>query len=167
MFSFQPALLKHIRPQIIRCQWLQGAPLFYVSVSRKHCLQGNHDRIDEKVHRISGGVEMGGNVHLRIVLVGKGHVQSHPRWQCQPSGQAPHWPGRGQERFLLGATTWVKFHPSREHTEKSSWDEDKANTWNLSLRETLFLQQKAGNSSEISTALFCLCLSCNEAAVHG
>lgn len=54
--------------------------------------------------------------------------------------------------FLLGATMWVKFQPSKVYIVKSSCDEDMVNTRNLSLRGTLFLQQKAGDSSEISTA---------------
>lgn len=54
--------------------------------------------------------------------------------------------------FLLGATMWVKFQPSKVYIVKSSCDEAMVNTRNLSLKGTLFLQQKAGDSSEISTA---------------
>lgn len=57
-----------------------------------------------------------------------------------------------REVFLLGATMWVKFQPSKVYIVKFSCDEDMVNTRNLSLKGTLFLQQKAGDSSEISTA---------------
>lgn len=46
----------------------------------------------------------------------------------------------------------VRFHPSKACIVKSSCNEDMVNTGNLPFKGTLFLQQKAGDSSEISIA---------------
>lgn len=49
-------------------------------------------------------------------------------------------------------TMQVRFLPCKVCIVKSSCNEDMVNTGNLPLKGTLFLQQKAGDSSEISAA---------------
>lgn len=92
------------------------------------------------------GVEVWGMCTLELmthgVLVSKGHLQSHHRWQCFPHGQTPHWPREASERFPLRCS---HVGPSREYSEKSSCDVDMVSVRNMALIETLFLQQKTGD----------------------